>query len=139
MLVKIIVIAVLAVAVGVVTYQLNKKNLAIGFIGSLVMVAICLLMLAPAGFSEEHTGSQDVFKHKLTAMLPCEHKESVNDYAKGTYVHATVYTNNFEFFILGDNSTTYIEYCPKCYTLDSARKYYKDNKNSDGAFLNSVD
>ena len=138
MLIKIIIVALLAIATGVITYLLDKRNMGVGFLGGLGMVVICLILLSPAGDTNEYYGCTDLFSHQLAAILPCDHIHDRSDLDNNKYIRTTTYSYVYQTLFMGDDQVTILEFCPECYTMKESKKYFKDHKNDDSAFVNKV-
>ena len=138
MLIKIIIVALLSIATGVITYLLDKRNMGVGFLGGLGMVVVCLILLSPTGETKEYYGCADLFSHELAAILPCEHIESTSDLDSNKYIRTSTYTYTYQFIFTSDDKVAVLEFCPECYSMQEAKDYLKEHKKDDSAFVNKV-
>lgn len=124
---KILIVIFVAVAAAFWTHKLDLRTHGIELIVSLIAACLCLILLIPC------TETKPFDKYSLNTMdddvikiIPCEHIDCKRSLEKVDAMKTTVYDTFGASLLYGsDRTTSYIIYCPKCYTDDSARSYFK--------------
>lgn len=134
---KFIIVALVAIGVGIATVKLADRKAIYGVYASMLALIICLIFLAPAGHVDDISYiDAQYMDYRCAKSLPCKHANSLSFYNEHGYQVCTSYGSIGGFLTYTDDDPYLLRYCEKCYTCKDARKYYSSHKSSSDAFLN---
>lgn len=136
MFIKILVTIVVALITFCIVYIASERNFGVGLLGVVCAICMCLVGFSPTGYDRRYAAETHSYNTPYQATIPCDHIKCYDDLLKCDARSASVYTTNFEFMFLKEDSIVFVNYCPKCYNATAARNYYYKHKNSSDDFAN---
>lgn len=121
---KFLIIVVVAILITFIAHMTAKKNVGMSLLVFLVSLSVGILLLQPNGFERTHQPYECQTLPQNNVILPCKHSDNIT---ADVWCETTVYTDNLSF-LLSSEKTPVLIYCPRCYSVESARSFYRKHK-----------